>query len=249
MRMGLPMRNQTVQRLMQESVRGRPMDSEYLREMGVSAAMASHLVKAGWLQRLSQGAYLLAGDTASRDGTIVYLSRRIPGLYVGGKTALAWQGVRHNIAFRERVVLWGTKPYRFPAWVAQSLPHSYQTTALFDEDFSDNSGLKPLPAGDANVLVSVPERALLELASDIGKGQSMEEAGNLMVGLRNIRPDVLDAFMTHCTRVKVVRLVRDLGLEAGHTWAADLQKHVDRLGAGKRWSNRTRGGKRLTLKP
>lgn len=76
----------------------------------------------------------------------------------------------------------------------------------------------------------------------------MEEASNLMVGLRNIRSDVLDEFLSHCKRVKVVRLVRDLGLEADFSWARDVQKHVDRLGAGKRWSNKTKNG-RLTLKP
>lgn len=70
-----------------------------------------------------------------------------------------------------------------------------------------------------------------------------------MVGLRNIRPQVLDKFLSHCTRVKVVRLVRDLGAESGFSWAQDLQKHVDRLGHGKRWTHKTKDGKRLTLKP
>ncbi|QCX51392.1 type IV toxin-antitoxin system AbiEi family antitoxin domain-containing protein [Ralstonia pseudosolanacearum] len=242
------MSNKTVQRLLQESRRGHPIDSDMLREMGVSAALAAYMVKSGWLQRLSQGVYLLTGDTPSRDGSIAYLSRCIPGLHVGGKTALAWQGVRHNIAFREKVVLWGQKPYRIPAWVAEHLSYSYQTTTLFDDDFPYEKGLKPLPAGDPAVRVSVPERAILELASDIGKGQSMEEASNLMVGLRNLRSDVLDEFLSHCKRVKVVRLVRDLGLEADFSWARDIQKHVDRLGAGKRWSNQTKNG-RLTLKP
>ncbi|WP_197386433.1 type IV toxin-antitoxin system AbiEi family antitoxin domain-containing protein [Ralstonia pseudosolanacearum] len=242
------MSNKTVQRLLQESRRGHPIDSDMLREMGVSAALAAYMVKSGWLQRLSQGVYLLTGDTPSRDGSIAYLSRCIPGLHVGGKTALAWQGVRHNIAFREKVVLWGQKPYRIPAWVAEHLSYSYQTTTLFDDDFPYEKGLKPLPAGDPAVRVSVPERAILELASDIGKGQSMEEASNLMVGLRNLRSDVLDEFLGRCKRVKVVRLVRDLGLEADFSWARDVQKHVDRLGAGKRWSNQTQNG-RLTLKP
>ncbi|WP_321790594.1 type IV toxin-antitoxin system AbiEi family antitoxin domain-containing protein [Burkholderia pyrrocinia] len=41
-----------------------------------------------------------------------------------------------------------------------------------------------------------------------------EEASNLMVGLRNLRPDVLDEFLGHCKRVKFVRLVRGLGLAA-----------------------------------
>ncbi|RDV00661.1 type IV toxin-antitoxin system AbiEi family antitoxin domain-containing protein [Trinickia dinghuensis] len=242
------MSNKTVQRLMQESRRGHPIDSDMLRGMGVSAALAAHMVKSGWLQRLSQGVYLLTGDTPTRDGSIAHLTRRIAGLHVGGKTALSWQGVRHNIAFREKVVLWGQKPYRIPSWVDQHLSYSFQTTALFDDDLPYEKGLKPLLAGDPEVKVSVPERAILELASDIGKGQSLEEASNLMVGLRNLRADVLDEFLSHCHRVKVVRLVRDLGLEADFSWARGIQTHVDRLGAGKRWSNQTKNG-RITLKP
>lgn len=242
------MSNKTVQRLMQESRRGHPIDSGMLRDMGISTALASHMVKSGWLQRLSQGVYLLNGDMPTRDGSIAYLSRRIAGLHVGGKTALSWQGVRHNIAFHEKVVLWGQIPYRIPPWVDQHLSYSYQTTALFDDDLPYGEGLKPLPAGDPEVKVSVPERAILELASDIGKGQSLEEASSLMVGLRNLRADVLDEFLSRCHRVKVVRLVRNLGLEADFSWAWGVQKHVDRLGAGRRWSNRTRNG-RLTLKP
>ena len=159
-----------------------------LRDMGVSAALAHELVKAGWLQRLSRGAYLVTGDVPTRDGTIAFLGRRVPGMHVAGKTALSWQDVRHNIAFRERIILWGQKPYAFPDWVGEPLLYSYQTTKLFDGEFRYDEGLKPLPAGDPTVLVSIPERALLELASDVGKGQTMEEATNLMDGLRNIRP-------------------------------------------------------------
>lgn len=242
------MSNKTVQRLLRECRRGHPISSAMFREMGISNALAAYMVKSGWLQRLSQGVYLLTGDTPSRDGTLTHLTRCIPGLHVGGKTALSWQGVRHNIAFREKVVLWGKRSYRIPTWVDDSMSYSYQTTDLFDGAIPYASGLKPLPLGSPEVLVSVPERAILELASDIGKGQSMEEARNLVVGLRNLRPDVLDEFLGRCTRVKVVRLVRDLGREADFAWARDLQKHVNRLGAGKRWSNETKNG-RLTLEP
>lgn len=243
------MANKTVQHLMQAAPRGQPLDTGMLRDLGISPPQATYLVKSGWLQHLSRGAYLLTGDRPSRDGILAFLGRRIPGLHVGGKTALAWFGVRHNIAFRERVTLWGGKPYDFPPWVAEHLLFSYQTTRLFDAGFHNEQGLKPLPNGNPHVLVSVPERALLELASDIGKGQSLEEARNLVVTLRNLRPRVLDEFLSHCLRVKVVRLVRDLGLWSEYPWGQDLQKHVDRISAGKRWSNVTRTGIRLTLKP
>jgi hypothetical protein len=136
-----------------------------------------------------------------------------------------------------------------PSWVEEYMLFSYQTTQLFGEKFPWDAGLKPLPNRHPDVLVSVPERALLELASDIGKGQSMEEAINLMATLRNIRPSVLDEFLRHCKRVKVVKLVRDLGLASGYSWGQDLQKHVDRLGAGKRWTTVTKAGERLSLKP
>ncbi|MCP1289671.1 type IV toxin-antitoxin system AbiEi family antitoxin [Chromobacterium sp. S0633] len=225
------------------------MDTKQLVELGVSMAMASYLVKLGWMYRLSPGAYMLVGDKPTRDGAIAFLSRKIQGLHVGGKTALAWRGVRHNIAFRERVVLWGRTPYKFPEWVSGVMLYSYQTTLLFDEGLAYESWLTPLPVGHSGVLVSSVERGLLELVSDVGKGQSLEEANNLAVSLRTLRIPVLDALLSHCPRVKVVRLVRDLGLAAGYEWGRDLQKHVDRISKGKRWSVLTKQGERLTLKP
>ncbi|NLP65048.1 hypothetical protein NH14_028715 [Paraburkholderia sacchari] len=99
--------------------------------MGVSSAPATYLVKSGWLQRLFKGAYLLKGDSPSHDGIIAYLSRRVPGLHVGGKTALDWQGVRHNIAFRAKVVLWAQKPYEIPSWVEPySMPAALTTAPV-----------------------------------------------------------------------------------------------------------------------
>lgn len=243
------MSGKAFQHVLDNAPRGQPLDPAMLRELGVSPALASYWVRAGWLLRLSKGAYLTRGDTPTSDGIIAYLSRRVPGLHVGGKTALDWQGVRHNIAFRPRIVLWGQAPYRFPEWVSAYVPYSYQTTQLFAESLSYETGLKPLPNANPGVLVSVPERALLELASDVGKGQSLEEAINIAHILRNLRRGVLAQFLEACQRVKVVRLVRDIGLASGVAWAQDLQRHVDRLGAGKRWSNRTRNGERLVLKP
>lgn len=99
--------------------------------------------------------------------------------------------------FAKRLCYGGQKPYRIPSWVGQHLVYSFQTTSLFDDDLPYDKGLKPLPAGDPEVMVSVPERAILELASDIGKGQSLEEASNLSASLRNLRADVLDEFLGH----------------------------------------------------
>ncbi|GJG96818.1 type IV toxin-antitoxin system AbiEi family antitoxin domain-containing protein [Cupriavidus pauculus] len=242
------MRNQPLHNLMAQAPRGQPMDTEMLREMGVSERSLSHLVSAAWLERLGRGAYLLRGDQPTQDGILAFLSRRITGLHVGGKTALDWQGVRHNVAFRQKVVLWGEAPYRFPDWVDQHLLYSYQTTDLFDESFQYGEGLKPIPNGNPSVLVSAPERAFLELVSDVGKGQTLEEVQNIVVTMRSLRAPVLHMFMQHCTRIKVLKLARTLGEDSGFDWGKDLQQYVDQRSQGKRWSNKM-NDVRITLKP
>jgi len=48
-------------------------------------------------------------------------------------------------------------------------------------------------------MVSVPERALLEMLCNVGKQQSVEEARHLTKSLRNPRPEVLDTLLSHCS--------------------------------------------------
>ncbi|MDQ9171717.1 type IV toxin-antitoxin system AbiEi family antitoxin domain-containing protein [Oxalobacteraceae bacterium R-40] len=218
---------------MDTAKRGEPMDCSILRGLDVTPKMAVLLAEEGWLINLSKETYLLRGDLPSRDGTLVYLSGRIPGLHVGGKTALDWQGVRHNVAFRERLVLWGQKRFKFPRWVDETISYSYQATSLFDERMDYFYGLKSLPNGNRSVLVSIPERAVLELVSEIGKGQSLEEVKNLMDFMRNLRQEVLCDFIANCKRKKVVKLVQKLGREAKFEWAEDLLEKAEQVKVNK----------------
>ncbi|SDC08638.1 hypothetical protein SAMN05421548_10422 [Paraburkholderia lycopersici] len=73
------------------------------------------------------------------------------GFTLAEKTALSWQGVRHNIAFREKVVLWD-----------RNLIYSFQTTSIFEDDQPYEKGQKPPPAADREVTI-------LELASGLAK--------------------------------------------------------------------------------
>jgi hypothetical protein len=113
------------------------------------------------------------------------------------------------------------------------VPHTYQTTRLFEDNFSLTEYLRPLPLKSRAVLVSVPELALLELVSDIGKrgkkGQSLEEAIHIADSLRNLRADRLSGLLQHCTRVKVVKLICELGTRSGYDWGRDLQGTSDGL--------------------
>ena len=228
--------------------RGEPVSTASLAEQGVSPFRASALARSGWLVHLGRGVYMLPGDTLTREGAIAFLARQISGLHVGSKTALAWRGTRQNVAFREMVSLWGDQAKRLPEWFSQRFQAHYQATRLFDAQFPANFGVQPLPAGHPGVPVSVPERAMLEMLSDIGKGQSLSEARDLVENLGGLREKVLDKLLTHTTRIKVIRAAATLALEAGLRWAPVARKHSDRIGGGQRWVAVLKSGERLDLK-
>jgi hypothetical protein len=173
---------------------------------------------------------------------------QVPGLHVAGKTALAWRGVRHNLAFKERLVLWGYAPARLPAWLTTSFSATYQATHLFDDSLPPGLGVAPSPGGRSDLLVSVPERAVLELLSDVGKSQSIEEARHLVEGARSLRTDVLENLLAHLKRIKVARLAHSFAEDLDLPWAGLARRHSERLGGGKRWVSATKTGERLNLK-
>lgn len=228
--------------------RGEPLGVDLLAKHGVTASRASALARSGWLVHLARGVYMLPGDTLTRDGCLAFLNGRISGFHVGSKTALDWRGVRHNVSFREMLSLWGNDRVALPPWFTQRFQSRYQVTQLFDAHLKNNFGLQPLPNGKPEVLVSVPERAMLELFSDVGKNQSLDEARQLVEGLSSLRTNVLEELMAHVTRIKVIRLAESLSKEFDLPWAAIAKLHSQRLGGGKRWVGVAKSGERLDLR-
>ena len=228
--------------------RGEPLSTSALQARGLSAFRASALARSGWLVHLARGVYMLPGDTLTREGSLAFLSAQTPGFHVGSKTALAWRGVSQNIAFREHLSLWGGIPRRLPEWFTQRFPASYQATQIFDDTLPKDFGLQPLPAGDPRVLVSVPERAMLELLSDVGKIQSLTETRELVESLSGLREKVLDKLLRHTIRIKVVRMAAILASTMKLPWATLAGKHSERIGGGARWVAVGRSGERLDLR-
>lgn len=235
-------------RVLAELPRSEPLSTAALQARGVSAFRASDLGRSGWLTHLGRGVYMLPGDTLTREGCLAYLSQRVPGLHVGGKTALAWRGIRQNVSFREVLTLWGNQPKRLPAWFTQRFDSRYQATQLFDAELRKGFGIQPLPNGRPEILVSVPERALLELLSDVGKAQSLQETRQLVENLRTLREKTFDELLTHTTRIKVVRLAELLAIDLDLPWAATAKRHSQRIGGGKRWIAVAKSGERLDLR-
>lgn len=198
--------------------------------------------------RLGRGMFMFPQDVLQPGPSIKVLGRRLPGLHVGGKTALAWRGIRHNVGSRERLELWGDLPGSLPAWFKQRFPGRYVARKLFDAGLAPGFGLQPLPETPDGPLVSVPERALLELLNEVGARQGIEEAKNIMEGVRSPRLDVLGPLLQHCPRVKVVRLCVQWAEELKLEWAAEARRLAGPRGRG-RWLSRMPDGTTLILKP
>jgi hypothetical protein len=191
---------------------------------------------------------MFPNDTLQLEPSLLLLRSQIPGLHVGGKTALALRGVRHNVGARERLFLWGEQSARLPGWFTERFPATYVARRLFDTKLTSDYAVGPLPESPSGPPVSEPERALLELLSDVGVRQGVEEARNIMESVRSPRMDVLGNLLKHCPRVKVVRLCVQWAEELRLSWASDARAAAGPRGRG-RWTNRLPDGTTLVLKP
>lgn len=245
-------RHQLIKRLQTELPRGAPFDLATLATLGVSPQLAARYAEGGWLVRLAQGVYAFPNDDYGVHGALKFLQQRVPGMHVGGKSALAVQGVRHNLGSRDTLVLWGEARYTMPEWFTSRFPARYVHARLFDwSDASLDSKTLGTPPGLPDGLrVSSPERAVLELLYDAGTKQGLEEARNVFDGLRSPRKELLGQLLSCCTSVKAVRLFLTWARETGVVDVDDLvARHPLRTGSDKRWMSRLADGTLLSLKP
>lgn len=245
-------RHQIIKRLQAEQPRGAPFGLATLNQFGVSPQLAARYVEGGWLVRLAQGVYAFPNDNFGVHSALLFLQKRVASLHIGGRSALALQGVRHNLSSRDTWVLWGDTRFVLPEWFTSRFPARYVHAHLFDwpdTGLADKTLATP-PGMPEGVLVSVPERAILELLYDAGVKQGLEEARNLFDGLRAPRRELLGQLLSCCTSVKAVRLFL--------TWAREtdvvdvdalLAQHAVRVGSNKRWMSRLDDGTLLSLKP
>lgn len=227
---------------------GAPITSQELSGLGISADLAVHYVRAGWLERLARGVFLRPADSLSLHPTLRLLEQKISGLHVGGKSALEWHGIRHYIRPHSTLHLYGWVAARLPEWFEQRFPSEYHRKRLFDEQATSMLHVARFQKDRSAPLVSSPERALLELLSEVGVRQPLSEARELTEGTHTLRARVLTELLQKCTSVKTVRLCLTLGKELSLPWARKLNPAELPTGSDKPWVSRRSHGT-LILKP
>jgi len=221
---------------------GAPLTSEDLAALGISADLAVHYVRAGWLQRLARGVFCRPNDPPALHPSLTLLQRTLVGLHVGGKSALEWHGIRHYLSQRPVLHLYGWNAGRLPEWFTERFPAEFHRKRLFEERPDALLRVRPFEDRKDAPHVSAPERALLEVLSEVGLRQPLQEARELVESSYSLRADVLRDLLKRCTSVKTVRLCLQLGRELSPPWVGKLDPSELPKGSNQRWVSRSADG-------
>ncbi len=228
-----------INKLMQEWPKNTVAVYPWLKRHGVYRQLADRYVKSGWIERVGRGAFKKTGDEAEWTGGIYTLQTQL-GLSVhpAGKTALQLQGKAHYLPanFKQaKVVLFGSRNERLPVWFSDykwELKIRYVMTGLFGKE--DKLGFSKYDAGDFEIKISSPERAILELCYDIPSQENFDELDKIIEALGTLRPGLVQELLENCNSVKSKRLFMYYAERHEHTWLKKIDLAKVDFGKGKR---------------
>ena len=237
------------------------VDAAWLTQHGYSTSLRSQYVASGWLEQPVRRVYRRSRGSLSWQQALISLQVLLGHpLAVGGRTALELQGYAHYLPRTEKEVhLYGPKPP--PRWLHElklgvrfqyhndrtlfrATPitgglTSLEPSAAARDSLSSNlqqSGLTVHPWGqwDWPLVLSTPERAVLELLDELPHRESFHQADMLMEGLANLSPRRLQKLLADCRSVKVKRLFFFFADRHKHGWLKHLDSEAIDFGTGKR---------------
>ena len=250
-------KDRPLNRLEKELPEGILVDTSWLKRHGYSRQLLNHYVNAGWLTQPTRGIYRRPRGSPTWQQLVVSLQTYLASpLVVGGRTALGLLGYAHYLSRKEQAVhLYGPKSP--PGWLNKVVPgchfHYHNDRRLFG-DLLVQSELKklanfsaanksdinltltdfPLSQWDWKLVLSTPERALLELLDELPAHETFHQVDMLMQGLMSLSPRRLKKLLLDCKSVKVKRLFFFFADRHAPSWLKALKKDDFDLGAGKR---------------
>lgn len=202
---------------------------------GVSGQLLDRYKQNNWLESIGSGAVIRTGDKVDYLGGLYALQTQAGlSVHVGGRTALSLLGRGQYLDFGSgRAVLMGGKREKLPSWFRKrdwGTKIDYYSTAFLPA----NMGLIDLPRSNFPVKISSPARAILECLYLAPQHQEFYECYELMEGLNNLRPQLVQELLENCSSVKVKRLFLYLAEKLKHPWFEMLDLSKVSLGSGNR---------------
>lgn len=229
---------------------GMPVTTSQMEQMGISRQLVHRYVLNGWLESLGYGYFLRAGDELTRNGAVAALESQGLDVHIGGKSALSLRGVIHYLSLgKDKLTLYRMSRKKIPEWFTARFDCEIRMSRLFEEKSVLENRLhvrRLYEADQYSPFVSEPERALLEMLDDVPQKQSLDEAKKIMEPLFTLRPELLQALLETCTRIKVKRLFFSLAEELKLPVLLQLDVTLIKFGAASVYI-RTQKGNSLIL--
>lgn len=209
--------------------------SALLNELGISKWLAREYTKSGWLIRIGVGAFRRAHEQVTWQAGLHALQSQLHSpVTLGAISALAADGSAHYLRLaRETIFLFSTPNALLPAWFKNhdwNADISHTQTKLLPSDL----GIREQTIGGFTLKVSSPERAILECLHLAPATIDLDECYQVMGGLLNLRPALMQSLLEACNSIKVKRLFLFMADKAN----LPVMKHLDQteidLGSGNR---------------
>lgn len=204
----------------------------WLSSHGMDARSQYAYTKSGWLTRLSKGVYVMRGASPSLMAILSSYNTQLgKHCIVGAFTALQLRGYAHYLPMgKPKAYLFTDRKNKLPSWIVNGdwdMSVKYMTTSFLGEDLL---GVEPLTIGQHDLLVSSPERSILECLNLPDSTTSLLDIYYIMEGLTTLRPKMVQALLESCTSRKVKRLFLYMAEKADHPWYKALE--LDRVSMG-----------------
>ncbi|MCP5178995.1 MAG: type IV toxin-antitoxin system AbiEi family antitoxin [Pseudomonadales bacterium] len=240
------------------------VDSAWMESHGYSRALRKQYVQAAWLESPVRGVFRRPGGKLSWMQVVSSAQLLLHQPFsVGGRSALEVDGYAHYLRHSlkdlhlysdEKLPGWLGKLRVGTRFVTHSRTRFLPLIDRLDERLASLAEYRSMPEEEKlpgalritrlegyPLILSAPERAILELIDELPASETFHHVDAMMEGLTNLRPKILQALLEQCTSVKVKRLFFYFADRHQHGWLRHLARDTIGMGSGKRMI--VKGGK------
>ena len=221
--------------LLSHHVPGTVLLASWLEKNGISRDLQQYYLKSGWLESYGTGAFKRPNENVRWTGALNSIQRQteLP-VHVGGLTSLSLQGLSHYLRMeKERLYLFSPQYVKLPKWFLNQ-SWSNQIVHVKTKFLPANYALFDYYLDSLKFQLSSPERSILECLYLAPDRFDIVECYQILEGLANLRPKVLQELLENCNSIKVKRLFLYMASKANHQWLGFVDQSRIDLGTGDR---------------
>ena len=221
--------------LLSNHVPGTVFLASWLEKNCISRDLQQYYLKSGWLQSYGIGAFKRPNENIRWTGALSSIQRQTEvTVHVGGLTSISLLGLSHYVRMeKEPIYLFSPQYVKLPKWFLTQ-EWSNQIVHVRTKLLPVNSALFDYSLDGLKLQISSPERAILECLYLAPNRFDIVECYQILEGLANLRPKVLQELLENCNSIKVKRLFLFMASKARHLWLDFVDQSRIALGTGDR---------------